>query len=592
MGTLIQEINKRKEIIGTMGITVADLILKYLEAEKVEYIFGVPGTSLVPLFAACNHNNNVKVILAKHEQGAAFMADGYARVKGSLGVCFGTSGPGATNLATGVANAFIDNVPVLVLTGQVATSAYGKGTFQDSTKEGIDSVSMFDPITKQSSMMISKYKAMDQLREALRIALSGKKGPVHLSLPKDIMSEELEVDLPSPSTYRHPAEYFDRRLVIEAAQELGGARWPAILIGSGSITSEACEEIRELAEMLSIPVATTPKAKGAFPEDHPLALGVLGLSGSPLAEKYIKSSQTDLLLVIGASLNQITTMSWDPQIAPSKCLIHINIDPTEIGKNYRADIPLIGDARTIINEISFRVLRHLIEQKKKGKDREKKIAGLRREIGMYLEPEKIKSDSVPVKPQRMVKELEEALPEDAILFVDTGNHICWAIHYMTFRRPDAFISAFGMLTMGYATAAAIGGKLAAGDRPVVALVGDGCFLMNGMEVATAVSHDIPVVWVVQNNAKLGLVDELQKFSLGDNTVATTFKEVNLAKVAEGLGAVGYRIEKPNELKQLLPKAIASGKPTVIDCLIDPDEVPPLIPFVKGLKGFSSRLDMM
>ena len=575
-----------------MRMTVADLILKYLEAEGVEYMFGVPGTSLVPLFAACNRNSNVKPILTKHEQGAAFMADGYARVKRSLGVCFGTSGPGATNLVTGVANAFVDNVPVLVLTGQVPTSAYGKGTFQDSTREGIDSVSMFDPITKQSSMMISKYKAVDELREALRVALTGKKGPVHLSLPKDVMSEEIETDLPSLSTYRHSVEYFDRRLVIEAAQELARARWPVILAGSGTVASGACEDLQDLAEMLSIPVATTPKAKGAFPEDHPLALGVLGLCGSPLAERYIKSSETDLLLVVGASLNQITTMSWDPRLAPSKCLIHINIDPVEIGKNYQADIPLIGDAGTIINEISFRLLRNLVEQKEKRKDREEKIARLRREIGMYIEPEKMRSDSVPVKPQRMVKELEEALPKDAILFVDTGNHICWAIHYMEFRRPDAFISAFGMLTMGYASAAVVGGKLAAGDRPVVALVGDGCFLMNGMEVATAVSHDIPVVWVVQNNAKLGLVHELQKFSLGDNTVATTFKEVNLAKVAEGLGAVGYRIEKPNELKELLPKAIASGKPTVIDCLIDPDEVPSLSPFVEGLKNFSHRLDMM
>ena len=582
--------NLKKEM--RMKTTVADVILKYLEAEKVEYIFGVPGTSLVPLFEACNRNNNVKPILAKHEQGAAFMADGYARVKGSLGVCFGTSGPGATNLVTGVANAFIDNIPVLVLTGQVSTSAYGKGTFQDSTKAGIDSVSMFDPITKQSSMVISKYKVVDQLREALRVALTGKKGPVHLSLPKDVMSEEIEADLPSPSTYRHAAQYFDRRLVIKASEELVRAQSPAILIGSGSVASGACGEIQELAEMLSIPVATTPKAKGAFPEDHPLALGVLGLSGSPLAERYIKSSETDLLLVVGASLNQITTMSWDPRLAPSKCLIHINIDPTEIGKNYRADIPLIGDARTIIDEISFRVLRNLIEQKEKGKDRKERVARLRTDIGMYLEPEKMKSESVPVKPQRMVKELEEALPEDAILFVDTGNHICWAIHYMKFHRPDAFISAFGMLTMGYASAAVVGGKLAARDRPVIALVGDGCFLMNGMEVATAVSHDIPVVWVVQNNAKLGLVHELQKFSLGNNTVATTFKEVNLAKVAEGLGAVGYRIEKPNELKKLLPKAIASGKPTVIDCLIDQKEVPPLIPFVKGLKNFSHRLDMM
>ncbi|NQS88900.1 thiamine pyrophosphate-binding protein [Patescibacteria group bacterium] len=575
-----------------MKMTVADLILKYIEAEGVEYIFGIPGTSLVPLFEACNRNSNIKPILTKHEEGAAFMADGYARVKESLGVCFGTSGPGATNLVTGVANAFVDNIPLLVLTGQVSTSAYGKGTFQDSTREGVDSVSMFDPITKYSSMMISKYKAPEEIREALRIALTGKKGPVHLSLPKDIMSEEIEADVLPPSTYLIPVEYFDRRLVIEAAQKLVHAKWPAILVGTGAVTSGACEDIRDLAEMLSIPVATTPKAKGAFPEDHPLALGVLGLCGSPLAESYIKSGQIDVLLVIGASLNQITTMSWDPRLAPSKCLIHINIDPAEIGKNYRADIPLVGDACTIINEISFRVLRNLVQGKEKRKDREKRIANFRQETGMYIEPEKLKSESVPIKPQRMIRELQEVLPEDAILFVDTGNHICWAIHYMKFYRPNSFISAFGMLTMGYASAAAVGGKLAAGEHPVVALVGDGCFQMNGMEVATAVNYDIPVVWIVQNNAKLGLVHDLQKFSLGDKTVTTTFKQVNLAKVAEGLGAVGYRIERPNELKELLPKAIASGKPTVIDCIIDPDEVPPLAPFVEGLKNFSDRLDMI
>ncbi|MCX5998160.1 MAG: thiamine pyrophosphate-dependent enzyme, partial [Chloroflexi bacterium] len=202
------------------------------------------------------------------------------------------------------------------------------------------------------------------------------------------------------------------------------------------------------------------------------------------------------------------------------------------------------------------------------------------------------SNSVPVKPQRMMKELQEALPEDAILFVDTGNMLCWALHYMRFARPNSFVTALGMLTMGHAVAGAVGGKLAAKDRPVVALVGDGNFQMNGMEVATAVSYDIPVVWVVQNNAKLGLVHELQKFSLGDKTVATTFKPVNLAMVAEGLGAVGYRISKPNELKELLPRAIASGKPTVIDCVVDPNEVPPLAPFVQGIRNYALSLDMM
>jgi acetolactate synthase-1/2/3 large subunit len=574
-----------------MKLTNSDLLLKYLEKEGVEYMFGVPGLSLIPLFEACNRNSNIKPILAKHEEGAAFMADGYARVKGTLGVCFGTSGPGATNLITGVATAFVDNIPILVLTGQVATSSYGKGAFQDSTKEGVDSVQMFDSITRHSSMIISKYMAPDQIREALRVALTGKRGPVHLSLPKDVMAAEIETEVPASITYRPPAEYFDRRMVIEAAQELVNAKTPVILVGTGAVTSKACEDIKDLAETLNIPVATTPKAKGAFPEDHPLSLGVLGFCGSPAAEKCFTSGQTDVLLVIGSSLNQITTSSWDPRIAPSKSLIQVNIDPTEIGKNYKVDIPLVGDARTIVNEISFRILR-FIQDKDPQIEGTKRVAAICKEVGMYVSPEKVDSNSIPVKPQRMAKELERALPENSIMFVDTGNPMCWSIHYMKFKKPNQFICPFGLLTMGYATSAAVGGKLAAPDRPVVAIAGDGCFLMNGMEVATAVSYDIPVVWIVQNNAKLGLVHELQKAPLGGKTVATTFKRVDIAKIAEGLGAKGYKIDRPGELEDLLPKVIADNKPTVIDCTIDPDEVPPLTPFVEGIKNLSHRLDMM
>jgi len=574
-----------------MKMTVADVLLKYLEAEGVEYAFGVPGMTLVPFFAACNRNKAVKPVLTKHEEGAAFMADGYARVKNSIGACFATSGPGATNLLSGVANAFMDNVPLIVITGQVETSVYGKGAFQDSTKEGIDSVKMFEPVTRHSAMVISKYKAVDDIREALRKALSGRKGPVHLSIPKDILAAEVEFDEVSPSTYRFNLEYFDRRLVIDAAEQLVNAESPAILIGSGAVSSGACDDIKELAELLSIPVATTPKAKGAFPEEHPLALGVLGLCGSPLADTYIKSGRTDVLLVVGASLNQITTMSWDPRIAPSKCLMHINIDTAEIGKNYRADIPLVGDARTIINEIYFRVLRCLVKEDAQGKNMEM-LSQMRNKIGMYIAPEKLDSDDIPLKPQRIIKELQESLPEDAILFVDVGNSICWAIHYMRFKRPDSFITPFGLLTMGYGISGAVGGKMAAGKRPVVCLAGDGCFTMNGMEIATAVNYDVPVVWIIENNSKLGLVHDLQSFSLGKNNVATTFKRVEITKVAEGLGAVGFRVEKPGELAKLLPEAIAMKKPVVIDCLIDPDEVPPLAPFVEGLKDFYKRLDLV
>ncbi len=574
-----------------MKLTNSDLLLKYLENEGVEYIFGVPGLSLIPLFEACNRNSKIKPILAKHEEGAAFMADGYARVKGTLGVCFATSGPGATNLITGVATSYLDNIPVMVLTGQVATSLSGGGAFQDSTKNGVDSVAMFDPITKYSTMILSKYRAPEEIREALRMALTGKKGPVHLSMPKDVMAEEIESELPTSTSYRPPAEYFDRRMVIEAAEQLVNAQNPVILVGSGAVASGACEEIRDLAETLRIPVATSPKAKGAFPEDHPLSLGVLGFCGSPVAENCLTSGQTDVLLVIGSSLNQMTTMSWDPRLAPTKCLIHINIDATEIGRNYKVDIPLVGDARTIINEISFRIMKYIVDEQSPKCDGVARVAGIRQKVGICVSPEKMESNNVPVLPQRMVKELERALPEDAILFVDTGNPMCWAIHHMQVRRPDSFICPFGLLTMGYSTAAAIGGKLAAPDRPVVSLVGDGCFLMNGMEVATAVSYDIPVVWIVQNNAKLGLVHEFQRLTFGEKTVVTRFKRIDAAKVAEGLGAKGYHIERPGELEALLPKVIEENKPAVIDCTIA-DEVPPLAPFVQGLKNFSQRLENM
>jgi acetolactate synthase-1/2/3 large subunit len=573
-----------------MKITTAGLLLRYLEGEGVEYIFGVPGTALVPLYDAINKQDAIKPILSKHEEGAAFMADGYARVSGKIGVCYSTSGPGTTNLVTGVANAYMDNVPLLVITGQVPTSIYGKGTFQDSTKEGVDSVAMFDPITKYSEMIMSRYKMPETVREAFRIAFSGKKGPVHISYPKDIMEAEIEDTLLPPRRYRVKSAYFDRKLVIDATEKLVNAKKPAMLVGSGVIASDATSEVLELAEMLNIPVATTPKAKGAFPEDHALSLGVLGFSGSPVAEEYLMGD-VDVLLVVGASLNQLTTFSWDPKLEPSDSLIHVNIDPSEIDKNYVADIGLVGDCQAVINEISFRVLRELQKHDPKEERPIGDIIKFKDRVGMVVDEEKTFSESVPIKPQALMREIQESLPDDAIVFVDTGNHICWAIHYMRFKKPN-FISAFGMLTMGYATAAAIGGKLAAPDRPVVAIVGDGCFQMNGMEIATAVNYDIPVVWIVQNNSKLGLVHDLQRFSLGDKTVSTTFKEVNFARVAEGLGAKGYRIERPGELSEILPEAIEGAVPTVIDVIIDPNEVPPIDRWVKGVGELRARLDYL
>ncbi|HEX3014310.1 MAG TPA: thiamine pyrophosphate-dependent enzyme, partial [Methanobacterium sp.] len=265
--------------------------------------------------------------------------------------------------------------------------------------------------------------------------------------------------------------------------------------------------------------------------------------------------------------------------------------PSEIGKNYVADIGLVGDCQTVLNEISFRILRELQKHDFQKERPIENIIKFKESVGTYIDEDKMFSESVPIKPQTLTREIQESLPDDAIVFIDVGNILCWTIHYMQFKNPN-IVPPFGFLPMGYATSAAIGGKLAAPDRPVVAIVGDGCFQMNGMEIATAVNYNIPVVWIVQNNAKLGLVHELQRFDLGDKTVSTTFKEVNLAKVAEGLGAKGYRIKKPGELSSILPKAIESQVPTVIDVIIDPNEVPPIESWVKGVREISSRLDYL
>ena len=574
-----------------MKITTAALLLKYLKAEGADYIFGVPGTSLVPIYNAINNLGIIKPILAKHEEGAAFMADGYARVSGKIGVCYGTSGPGATNLVTGVATAYMDAVPMLVITGQVPTSMYGKGTFQDSTKDGIDSVAMFEPMTKYSSMIMSKYKVPDVIKEALRIALSGKQGPVHISFPKDIMEAEIEEDLLPPKVYRVKPEYFDRKLVIEAVTKLVKAKRPAMLVGSGVVSSGATEQVLELAEMLNIPAATTPKAKGAFPENHDLSLGLLGLAGSPAAEEYLLNSGVDVLLVVGSSLNQMTTFSWDPRLMPSDCLIQINIDPAEIGKNYPAHIGLVGDCRTVLDEMLFRILKEVNEHDPKEDRPLTGVMEFKQKAGMFLDKEKMYSEAVPLKPQAMMRELQEALPKNTIVFLDIGNSLCWGTHYLRFDQPNC-ISAYGLLTMGHGLAASIGGKLAAPDRPVVCLAGDGCFQMNGMEIATAVNYDVPVIWIIQNNSRLGLVHELQRFSLGEKTVSTKFKRIDCAKVAEGLGARGYHVEKPGELKKAVADALQNNKPAVIDCIIDPDEVPPIHRWAKSIGAANARLDYL
>jgi len=559
-----------------MKIKAADLLIKYLEQEGVEYVFEVPGGVLMPVNRALHDSKKITPILAKHEEGAAFMACGYARVSGKLGVCMGTTGPGSTNMMTGIASAYGDFTPILVLTGQVSTSTFGKGALQESSNEGIDTVAMYKPLTKYSAMVFKSSILPEMIRRGLRYALSGRQGPVHLSLPRDVMEEEIELDLREVETYRGWPQPFDRESVKRTSAYLLKAERPAMLLGNGTLSSNATEEARMIAEMLNIPVITTPKAKSAFPSDHALSLGSFGFGSSLLAEKYL-SGGVDVLLTVGTRLTEWATQAWDNRLLPANALLQIDIDPYEIGKNYPVKVGLVGDAKAILTEIAYEIKRQI---KAKADFRPNpsmvEFTKFKKESQEYLDEEKMHSDSNPIKPQRLVKDLRESLPRDAIVFVEGGNSLNWTTHYFPVYLPNTFVTGLGFGSVGYATAAVVGAKFAIPDKPVVAIVGDGAFLMNGMELATAVNYEMPVIWVILNDAQLGMVYHGQKMASNARVVASTCKRVDFVKIAEGLGAQGMRIEKPGEINRaMMEEIIASRKPTVLDVIIDPEERPPM-----------------
>jgi len=572
-------------------VTAAGLLLKYLEGEGAECIFGIPGGPLMPLYEALFDGGRIRPIIAKHEEGAAFMADGYARVSGRLGLCCTTAGPGATNALTAVACAYRDSVPVMLVTAQIATSAFGKGAAQESSPQAVDIVDLFKSVTKSSLMLVSPEKMGDTMRFLLRQCLTGRPGPVHLNFPADMMKRPVSEKAWRPEQYRPSSELFDRRSVREAAALLLRARRPAILAGYGVHLSRAYKELAALSERLNIPVATTPRAKGVFPENHPLSVGVLGIAGSPQADAVLLCEETDLLLVIGSTLGETSTHAWDARLAQNRSLLQIDADPTAIGRNYPVDVGLVGDAKRVLKEIGFELEREVqrMETRPNLAERLDAVERAKQAHPRCIEASGMDDESVPLKPQRVVAELRRALPDDAILFVDIGNVMAWAIHYFEVRLPGTFFLNMGFGSMGHGTAAAIGGKLAAPDRPVVALVGDGSFAMNGMEVHTAVENDIPVIWVVQNNGGFGMVHlgETMQFKGKFNT-GLFRRAIDVVKIAEGLGALAFKAERPGDVEKFIRMGLAANRPTVIDARIDREAMPPAAVRLKTLEKFFNR----
>ncbi len=570
--------------------TAVQLLLQYLEAEGVKYIFGIPGGPLMPLYEALFQQGAIRPILVKHEEGAAFMADGYARMRRGLGVCCLTAGPGCTNAVTGVAVSYADGIPVLVLTAQVATSAFGREAIQESSPYGVNVIDLFKPLTKTSLMLMRADKMGETVRHLLRVAMTGRPGPVHLNIPADLAKKTVPADRIILSHDPSANSYFNRDAIKQAAQALLRARRPAILVGNGVNLSGAYQELRLLAEKLHVPVATTVKAKGALPEDHVLSLGVFGFAGSPRAEAYLTSGEVDVLLAVGTSLGEDATNGWDPRLAPRDSLIQIDIDPRAIGNNYPVKIPLIGDARTVLTEILFQLGRDM-QWHENGKRSLDPVQELRRRHPWCLDEAKMNSEEIPLKPQRLMKELGEALPGDAAVFCDMGNNMAWVFHYLKILRPHSFFHCLGFASMGHGTAACIGAKLAAPERPVIAIVGDAGFLMNGMEVHTACDHNIPVVWLIQNNGGHGMVYHGEKRQFGGRFQHSLFHQpVDFCKLAESLGAAAFRVTRPGELRGALEGALASGRPAVIDAIVDVEEFPPVGSRMKALDKFFEEMN--
>jgi acetolactate synthase I/II/III large subunit len=569
---------------------LVDVFLSYLKAEGVQVIFGIPGGLLYPFFEAIEADPNLSIVVSKHEEGAAFMADGYARVGRKLAVCAGTSGPGATNLMTGVACAFADGVPLLVVTGQAASHALGKGAAQETSREDIDIVAMFQPVTKYSAMVTSPGTMPGQLRRALRQALTGRPGPVHLNFPVDLWERPLTEDWFDPKTYRPETNTFDRTAVQRAVEVLLGAERPTLLAGAGVGIASAEQHLRSLAEILPARVATTPRGKGLFPEDHELSLGVFGFAGHDDARDLLLGKEIDALVTVGASLSETSTLSWNPALGAFKTLLQIDIDVDRIGRNYPVDIPLVGDAQTILVELVYH-LHRAIRDGQAPRSTWRKAAPLLRGHDRYLNPELRCSRAIPLSPARWRCDLEDVLPNEAVVFSDIGGHMLWNVHHLCMRESQRFILNLGFGSMGHGTAAPIGAALAEPGRPVFAIVGDACFTMNGMELITAAEYRVPVIWIVENNNMQSITYYGSKKLHPTNQPLRSSqytRKLRVADIARAMGLSATVVDKPGQIQDVVRLALSRHEPWVIEVRVDPEIPPPLGERLKSLAGFIER----
>lgn len=542
-------------------MTGAEIVVEALKREKVDIIFGYPGGVLLPL---CDrlYDSGIKVILVRHEQGAAHAADGYARSSGKVGVCMATSGPGATNLVTGIATAYMDSVPIVAITGQVATHLIGSDAFQE-----VDTTGITRPITKHNYLIKDAREIARTIKEAFYIAKSGRPGPVLIDLPVDVQRAEAKFEYPDTVEIRsYKPTYEGHPLQIERAwKAIKEAKRPLLLVGGGVVSSEASEQLRNFVDKTGIPVVFTLMGLGTISGDHPLALGMLGMHGTKYANYAVVES--DLLIAVGCRFDDRITGKIDT-FAPDARIIHIDIDPSSISKNIVVDIPIVGDAKNILGKLCEKAEKLQIEPWVK-------------KIKEWKEKHPLTYDKNGLKPQYIIEKLSSLLPDDAIICTEVGQNQMWTAQYYKFRKPRTLITSGGLGTMGFGFPAAIGAQVANPGKIVVDIAGDGSIQMNIQELATAVYNKLPVKIIILNNCYLGMVRQWQQLFYKKRYAYTCLKNAqpDFVKLADAYGAVGYRVNSSEEFDKIIPDVLKErGKPVIVDCRIYEEEnVFPMVP---------------
>ena len=547
-------------------LTGAQLVIRTLEFMGVSTIFGLPGGAILPAYDPL-YDSPIRHILARHEQGAGHMAEGYAQSTGELGVVITTSGPGATNLVTPLMNALMDSTPLLAITGQVASTAIGNDAFQEAFTTGITM-----PATKHNYLLTSASEISQTLIEARYIATTGRPGPVLVDIPKDVLNEKAEwiepgiTDMPGyrPTTTPNP------KSISQAVSLIKEAKKPVLYVGGGIINSKSNKELFELATSTKIPVVTTLMGRGVFPDGHELSLGMPGMHGNYTSTTSIQKS--DLLIAIGVRFDDRVTANPE-YFAQNAKVIHADIDPAEIGKVREPEIPIVGDAKSVILELT------------------KELNGFECDTKNWLEEIKswqkkyplsyVQEKKGPLKIPYVLEQIQQLVDEDTIVVSGVGQHQMWISLYWKFTKPNTWLNSGGLGTMGYALPAALGAKMAFPDKLVLALDGDGCFQMTCQELITAATENIPIKIAVFNNGNHGMVRQWQKLFYNDRFSATelTHDTPDYLKLAESMGAAGYRITSPDEIEGTFKDALnENSKPVLIEFVVDPDDmVFPMVP---------------